>query len=154
MKEHMLEHVSAQRDVMFHTATRVVQSKLTAVCNMVQEGLSTGTDQVLVSVRRNYMNVVGDVELSEEARQLRQAVFGIVTESEQAFKAVAERSAVVNGQDGAAAGAAANVSPGETAAMDTAHVKAEENPAVIKAETPSDAYDTVMDFHPIVADMD
>ena len=55
MKGHMTTHVQGCQDVMFKTASEEVRAKLLQLCKTIRENLLEKTDQVFVSMSRDYM---------------------------------------------------------------------------------------------------
>lgn len=110
MKEHMNNHVLAQKDAMFQKATQVVRGMLTDMCKLVEERMADRTDQVFVGLRRDYLQVlsnvrVNDITMPKWERSLRSKIEEIIQRSEDAFEAVLDGREVSVFEKEASAGA-------------------------------------------------
>jgi hypothetical protein len=107
MKTHMTNHVTAQKDNMFQRATQVVRSMIMDLIKDVEEHMANRTDQVFVGMRRDYLQVLGnvrvdDVTMPKWERSLRSTVEDIIQQSEENFQAILEGREI---EDKATAGA-------------------------------------------------
>lgn len=94
MKGHMFSEITANKDVMFRTATQIVQEKLSNMCKAVEEQMTDKTDAVFVSMQRDYVQVLGNNPngagqlLPKWQRSMRRSIEEVIVKSEQAFKEV------------------------------------------------------------------
>ncbi|KAF7191395.1 Nuclear GTPase SLIP-GC [Pseudocercospora fuligena] len=92
MKGHMTTHVQGCQDVMFKTASEEVRAKLLQLCKTIRENLLEKTDQVFVSMSRDYMGVnTAEVKLTREERLSRRSVDEAVLSADIDFRDVLER---------------------------------------------------------------
>ncbi|KAF2161710.1 hypothetical protein M409DRAFT_69524 [Zasmidium cellare ATCC 36951] len=78
MKAHMQDHVSTQRSNMFHNAAESVRKSLLKLCNQVKKAMLDRSDEVYVSMSRDYLTLVGvqrsENRMSREERAARREV--------------------------------------------------------------------------------
>lgn len=122
MKGHMFSEITANKDVMFRTATQIVQEKLSKMCKVVEEQMTDKTDAVFVSMQRDYIQVLGNNPngagqlLPKWERSMRRNIEEVIVKSEQAFKEVID--------EGVGHQADAIATPGN--AIDASHVEDEQ----------------------------
>ncbi|KAG2164356.1 hypothetical protein JADG_004095 [Aureobasidium aubasidani] len=95
MKAYMNNHVTAQKDIMFQRATEVVRNMITDLIKEVEDNMEDRTDQVFVGMRRDYLQVLGNVRIEDitmpnSERSLQDAIQEIIQQSEEVFKAILE----------------------------------------------------------------
>ncbi|THZ84664.1 hypothetical protein D6C84_03900 [Aureobasidium pullulans] len=95
MKAYMNNHVTAQKDIMFQRATEVVRNMITDLIKEVEDNMEDRTDQVFVGMRRDYLQVLGNVRIEDitmpnSERSLQDAIRDIIQQSEEVFKAILE----------------------------------------------------------------
>ncbi|THY16227.1 hypothetical protein D6D01_07752 [Aureobasidium pullulans] len=110
MKAYMNNHVTAQKDIMFQRATEVVRTMITDLIKEVGENMEDRTDQVFVGMRRDYLQVLGnvrieDITMPKSERSLQDAIQDIIQQSEQVFKAILEGRDVPSFEQDVSAGA-------------------------------------------------
>lgn len=96
----MASEVDNNKDGMFSHATRVVQTKLNELCSAVKHAMDERTDEIYVSLRRDYYSVLGNnvqVDASHGLpkweRNLRDEIEAILVQSEDAFKEIIDGGA-------------------------------------------------------------
>ncbi|THV72223.1 hypothetical protein D6D27_09720 [Aureobasidium pullulans] len=110
MKAYMNNHVTAQKDIMFQRATEVVRTMITDLIKEVGENMEDRTDQVFVGMRRDYLQVLGNVRIEDitmpnSERSLQDAIRDIIQQSEEVFKAILEGRDVPSLEQDVSAGA-------------------------------------------------
>ncbi|THW66536.1 hypothetical protein D6D19_09307 [Aureobasidium pullulans] len=110
MKAYMNNHVTAQKDIMFQRATEVVRNMITDLIKEVEDNMEDRTDQVFVGMRRDYLQVLGNVRIEDitmpnSERSLQDAIRDIIQQSEEVFKAILEGRDVPSLEQDVSAGA-------------------------------------------------
>ena len=95
---------------MFQRATQVVYNMITDLIKDVEEHMANCVDQVFVSMRRDYLQVlsnvrVDDITMPKWERSLRSTIEDVIHQSEEGFEAILEGRDVAVVEDEALAGA-------------------------------------------------
>lgn len=99
MKQHMVSHVDRVRHQMFKEATGTVQAHLNQMCKNLQQTMENKADEIFVSMRHDYLQVLGGVKInqdnvmSKEERVLRAEIKPILMSIDNKIKAVIEGTA-------------------------------------------------------------
>ncbi|KAF2006217.1 hypothetical protein P154DRAFT_517885 [Amniculicola lignicola CBS 123094] len=96
MKTHMVNYVDTARHQMFTAATTTVRQRLTHMCRALEEKMANKADEIYMSMKRDYMSVLGGATLSDDAnklskeeRTMRSAVKAILFEIDAKFEGLA-----------------------------------------------------------------
>ncbi|KAK5706652.1 hypothetical protein LTR97_001642 [Elasticomyces elasticus] len=92
MKSMMASHVEQERSSMFTDAADQVRQSLTAMCKRVRESMLEKSDSIYTGVHRDYMSIVGNVdvkfEFGRQERQLRGDVDEIIDRADDYFQEI------------------------------------------------------------------
>ncbi|KAK5708963.1 hypothetical protein LTR17_020189 [Elasticomyces elasticus] len=92
MKSMMASHVEQERSSMFTDAADQVRQSLTAMCKRVRESMLEKSDSIYTGVHRDYMSLIGNVdvkfEFGRQERQLRGDVDEIIDKADDYFQEV------------------------------------------------------------------
>lgn len=94
MKEHMLNHVDRARHEMFTNATATVERHLGDMCKKLRDSMEVKADEIFVQMRRDYMQVLGGVQLndgavlSKEERDFRSGVLTLLRGVNAQFESI------------------------------------------------------------------
>lgn len=94
MKGHMTGHVEQERHAMFARATQTVEGHLNQMCRSLEEKMANKADEIFASMRADYMNVLGGVQISHgamtrEERTMRSEVRGHLKDLNTEFERLA-----------------------------------------------------------------
>jgi hypothetical protein len=90
MKEHMQEHVESKVSKMFKACANILDKHLQNMRSSLRLEMENSKDELFREIRRDYMNVIAGVQLSNEQmtraqRQMRTDVYKKVLEANAAF---------------------------------------------------------------------
>ncbi|KAH0183485.1 hypothetical protein KCU99_g9481, partial [Aureobasidium melanogenum] len=110
MKNHMADHVTAQKDTIFRDATQVVRTMIMDLIKDVEEHMANHTDQLFAGMRRDYLQVLDNIcvegiRMPKWERSLRGTIEDIIRQSEENFEAILEGREIVVLEDKVSAGA-------------------------------------------------
>ncbi|KAK4908265.1 hypothetical protein LTR49_022820 [Elasticomyces elasticus] len=92
MKGMMASHVEQERSSMFTDATNQVRQSLTTMCKRVRESMLERSDSIYTNMHRDYMSIIGNVdvkfEFGRQERQLRGDVDEIIDKADGYFQGV------------------------------------------------------------------
>ncbi|KAK4895594.1 hypothetical protein LTR27_006377 [Elasticomyces elasticus] len=92
MKRMMASHVEQERSSMFTDVTNQVRQSLTTMCKRVRESMLERSDSIYTNMHRDYMSIIGNVdvkfEFGRQERQLRGDVDEIIDKADDYFQEV------------------------------------------------------------------
>ena len=94
MKNAMNDHVDRERHRMFTEATSTVQKHLNVMCRTLMEKMENKADEIFISMRHDYMTVLGGVKadqtaiVSKEERTLRAEIKALLQGVDEQFRRV------------------------------------------------------------------
>lgn len=95
MKDHMANHIDTNKSSMFSAACEQVRNSLSKLCDDIRQQMLDRTDGVYVNMQRDYMSIVGgvnvgQVSMSREERVVRRQLDEIISVIDQTFQTVIE----------------------------------------------------------------
>ncbi|KAF2179023.1 hypothetical protein K469DRAFT_597528 [Zopfia rhizophila CBS 207.26] len=95
MKRNMIDYVKQHRHQMFKDATENVKGQLEQMCRQVEEDMSNKADEIFVSMRRDYVSLIGGAEVNQDnamskaERLLRAEIKSLLMGVDEQFRAIA-----------------------------------------------------------------
>ncbi|KAF2471415.1 uncharacterized protein BDR25DRAFT_223354 [Lindgomyces ingoldianus] len=95
MKAYMEDHVQRYRFSMFKDATQTVQGRLNDMCKTLEETMAEKAEEIFLSMRQDYMNIIGGANISQDKlipraeRAMRADILSILLGVDEQFKAIA-----------------------------------------------------------------
>src|SRR4051794_21974775 len=87
MKTAMMDFVLQNRHSMFHESTQHVRTQLNQMCRQLEEYMANRADDIFVSMRRDYMSLLGGAQMNSDAvipkservmqAQIKEILFGV-----------------------------------------------------------------------------
>jgi hypothetical protein len=95
MKAHMLQHVQSHASQMFRDVTNLLDLHLKRMRASAEEEMENAREELFAEIRRDYMNVIAGVQLSNEQmsraeREMRAELFKKVVDVNKVFKKLVE----------------------------------------------------------------